>query len=190
MHILFEGIDGSGKSTQCNHLMQWLVDKEEPVYHLKLPDYSAIGMEFTRIFNHPYADPIIRAKTLGLLATAQEVWSQQFTKDYKWLIQDRGFLSTLAYNSSSYEDERYWNRVTTVAKQPDLIVYLDLPVNVAVERIERRKQEVSVYEQAKFLVEVKHRYERFISQFPNVLTIDAARPAIEIHDRIIARIKN
>ena len=75
MYIVFEGIDGAGKSTQIQMLQEWLEANGFRVETLVEPTDSEVGKLIRRILQRPDAQSDRIQKTLGLLFAAD-----------KWLI--------------------------------------------------------------------------------------------------------
>ncbi len=90
------------------------------------------------------------------------------------VIQDRSYYSTLAYQYPGLNDEawRELERIErTLALEPDLILYLDAPVDVAVKRVEQRGQR-DPFEDEPYLNKVKWKFEQMF-QPPKWVRIDA-----------------
>jgi dTMP kinase len=100
-------------------------------------------------------------------------------KEGKWIILDRYYLSTLAYQGAQgFSLKELLMENETIAPIPDLVIYLDLPLDVAFERMENRKKDLSLFEKKDFLERVKKNYEKCLKLF-NHIVIDATRPLEE-----------
>ena len=98
MYIVFEGIDGAGKSTQIQLLKEWLEDNGLIVETLVEPTDSEVGKLIRKILQRPDAETDKVQKTLGLLFAADRMLiMDKLSDDKKVIISDRSFISSLAY---------------------------------------------------------------------------------------------
>jgi dTMP kinase len=90
------------------------------------------------------------------------------------VVQDRSFYSTLAYQYPGLSAEA-WREVDRIEREiaiePDLVLYLDAPVEVAMKRVESRGQR-NAFEDEPYLVKVKRKFEQMF-QPPRWVRIDA-----------------
>lgn len=154
MYIVFEGIDGAGKSTQINALKQWLEDSGLEVETIVEPTDSDTGILIRKMLKNPNATEEIVQKTLGLLFAADRLilMDKLVNNEYcnKIIISDRSFYSSLAY-----QDPQNWiAEINKFAKKPDLVLLLDLDVDLAIERCSGEDE----FENKSFLANVKDNY--------------------------------
>jgi dTMP kinase len=98
MYIVFEGIDGVGKSTQIQMLAEWLENNGFRVETLVEPTDSEVGKLIRRILQHPDAQSDKFQKILALLFAADRMMIMDKLEDEsKIIISDRSFISSLAY---------------------------------------------------------------------------------------------
>ena len=98
MYIVFEGIDGAGKSTQIEMLKEWLEANGLEVETLVEPTGSEVGKLIRVILQRPDATTDRVQKTLGLLFAADRMLiMDKLEDDKKVIISDRSFISSLAY---------------------------------------------------------------------------------------------
>lgn len=151
MYIVFEGIDGSGKSTQIRLLKEWLEANGFRVETLVEPTDSEVGKLIREMLQHPDAQTDRIQKTLGLLFAADRMLIMDKLEDSsKIFISDRSFISSLAYQGSAE-----WIEVLNrYAKKPDLLILLDLDVKKSVSRTSGE----DTFENEEFLTGVKENY--------------------------------
>ena len=131
MYIVFEGIDGAGKSTQIQMLKKWLEDNGFNVETMVEPTDSEVGRLIRRILQRPDATTDRIQKTLGLLFAADRMLIMDKLEDEsKIIISDRSFISSLAYQ----EPAEWIEVLNKYAKKPDLLLLLDLDVKTSVAR--------------------------------------------------------
>ncbi|WP_296883826.1 dTMP kinase [uncultured Methanobrevibacter sp.] len=151
MYIVFEGIDGAGKSTQIQMLKEWLEANGFRVDTLVEPTDSEVGKLIREILQRPDATTERLQKTLALLFAADRMLIMDRLEDEsKIIISDRSFISSLAYQ----EPAEWVEVLNRYAKKPDLIILLDLDVAKSVARTSGK----DTFENEEFLTGVKENY--------------------------------
>ena len=90
MYIVFEGIDGAGKSTQIQLLKEWLEDNGLEVETMVEPTDSEVGKLIRKILQRPDATTDRVQKTLGLLFAADRMLiMDKLADEKKVVISDR-----------------------------------------------------------------------------------------------------
>ena len=151
MYIVFEGIDGAGKSNQIQMLKEWLEANGFRVDTLVEPTDSEVGKLIREILQRPDATTERLQKTLALLFAADRMLIMDRLEDEsKIIISDRSFISSLAYQ----EPAEWVEVLNRYAKKPDLIILLDLDVAKSVARTSGK----DTFENEEFLTGVKENY--------------------------------
>ena len=151
MYIVFEGIDGAGKSTQINMLKEWLEANGFRVETLVEPTDSEVGKLIRKILQRPDATTERLQKVLGLLFAADRMMiMDKLADEKKVVISDRSFISSLAYQ----EPAEWIEVLNRYAKKPDLLILLDLDVKKSVARTSGK----DTFEDEEFLTGVKENY--------------------------------
>ena len=165
MYIVFEGIDGAGKSTQIQLLKEWLEANGFRVETLVEPTDSKVGKLIREILQSPDATSDRVQKTLGLLFAADRMFIMDKLEDEsKIFISDRSFISSLAYQ----EPVEWIEVLNRYAKKPDLLILLDLDVKKSVARTSGE----DTFENAEFLTGVKENYLKLAENYTHEI-IDA-----------------
>ena len=140
--ITFEGIDGSGKSTQANLLIDRLSSLNIENLFLREPGGTTISEEIRTVLLNNRKDEM-SSRTEALLMCASRA---QLTKDIiipemkagKWIIADRFADSTLAYQGGGRGIDLDWlirlNEFATYGIEPDLTFYIDIDPEVGFQR--------------------------------------------------------
>ena len=158
MYIVFEGIDGAGKSTQIGMLEEWLEANGFRVETLVEPTDSEVGKLIRRILQRPDATTDHVQKTLGLLFAADRMLIMDKLEDKsKIFISDRSFISSLAYQ----EPVDWIEVLNKYAKKPDLLLLLDLDVAKSVARTSGK----DTFENETFLTGVKENYLKLAENY-------------------------
>ena len=183
MFIVFEGLDGSGSTTQVSLLTSALQKKGFDVVQTKEPvDDSPIGSLVRSALQKKWvADP----QALQLLFTADRAQHlrdviEPALAENKIVICDRYLFSTVAFGSLSVpqEDLLTWNDSFRI---PDMTFFLKLDPRECISRIESRGEAKELFEKEQTLQQVLKTYEWLSTQFQNFFTIDASLSREEIH---------
>ena len=158
MYIVFEGIDGAGKSTQIQLLKEWLEDNGLEVETMVEPTDSEVGKLIRKILQRPDATTDRVQKTLGLLFAADRMLiMDNLADENKVGISDRSFISSLAYQ----EPADWISVLNKYAKKPDLLLLLDLDVKTSVSRTSGE----DTFENEEFLTNVKSNYLELVKDY-------------------------
>ena len=165
MYIVFEGIDGAGKSTQIRLLKEWLEANGFRVETLVEPTDSEVGKLIREILQRPDAQTDHVQRILALLFAADRLLIMDKLEDKsKIVISDRSFISSLAY-----QEPMEWVEVLNrYAKKPDLLILMDLDVKKSVSRTSGK----DTFENEEFLTGVKENYLKLAENYTHEI-IDA-----------------
>ena len=158
MYIVFEGIDGAGKSTQIQLLKEWIEANGYNVETLVEPTESKIGNLIHEFLESPDANSQRAQQTLSLLFAADRISLMDKLEDEsKVFISDRSFISSLAYQG----DSEWVGILNKYAKKPDLLILLDLDVKTSVARTSK----TDTFENEEFLTGVKENYLKLAEDY-------------------------
>ncbi|MGD1991798.1 MAG: dTMP kinase [Anaerolineae bacterium] len=142
MFITFEGPDGSGKTTQARLLAEHLRRGGTPVVLTREPGGTPIGDQVRGVLHNPTnVDMTPEAEFLLYSASRAQLVRQIIFPALvagKWVISDRYFDSSLAYQgyARGLDVGTLWEitRFATGGLMPDLTIYLDIQPNQGLER--------------------------------------------------------
>jgi dTMP kinase len=138
--IVLEGVDGSGTTLQSQALTTWLQARGHTVVQTHEPSHGAIG-RMIREALRTEADPLDR-RALALLFAADRLHHVQNVINPaldrgEVVVCDRYLMSSWAYQA--LDCDLTWVRaINHHAPWPDLTLYLDVPVDVALSRVRSR----------------------------------------------------
>lgn len=143
--ISFEGIDGCGKSTQLQQLGDWIRKQGHAVCTTFEPGDTELGRDIRQILLHG-TDPVPEAELFLFLADrAEHVVKviQPALARGEWVLCDRYSDSTRAYQLAGRklaqgEDLEYLLTAAEIGVSPLYTIWLDLPVEQAMERMAMR----------------------------------------------------
>lgn len=144
-YILFEGVDGCGKSTQLGLLNDLLLDNaynKDDIVYLREPGGNKIGEKIRTILLDKKNDKMTSITELFLFEASR---SQSFEqniypglKEGKIFLADRSYYSTIAYQGYGRGMDRdmikNMNDIATKNFQPDLALIFDIPVEISLTR--------------------------------------------------------
>jgi dTMP kinase len=165
LFIAFEGIDGSGKSTQVKLLSERLEKAGHKIYATCEPTDGPIGKMIRSIFKHTMeADhrtiaALFAADRLEHLLDKNNGLLKKLEEGYT-IITDRYYFSSYAYHSVHTEMD--WvietNRLSAGLLRPDLNIFIDISPETGMQRIAAGRNSVELYETLENLQNVKAKY--------------------------------
>ena len=191
MFIVFEGIDGAGKSTQVDLFCQWLKKNGRPFTTCADPGSTSLG--------DAIRDILLRRKDLKICGEAEMLMFMtaraQMVKELirpslengEIVVCDRYTLSTAAYQGIGGELELsdIWSvaGVATGGLTPDLTFVFDLPLEEVFRRLgDSRDRMESRSEQ--YFEKVVRGYRQLSGDDPNCHLLDATQTIEEIQSQI------
>jgi len=144
--ITFEGIEGSGKSTQIDMLHKHLELRGHQVHRLREPGGTAVGDRIRAILLDPALSEMTDITEMLLFAASRAQLIRQEVRPAlaagKTVLCDRFVYSSLAYQAYArglpVATVRAANAPAIEGLLPDKVVLLDLPPNVALQRAKAR----------------------------------------------------
>jgi dTMP kinase len=139
LYIVFEGLDGCGKTTHSKSLVERLKNSGRKAVWTREPGSPLITLNVRDlVLSHQELDP--RALELLFQADRAEHTSKikQLTQDGYDIVSDRSYISGLAYALANNNDERRLKALLdySIRIQPDIVFFLD----ITPEEVEIRKQ--------------------------------------------------
>ena len=189
MFIVFEGIDGAGKSTQIQLLAQALRERGLELVLSREPT------------DGPWGRKLRESATTGRMSAADEL--EHFIRDRtehvatliepalaagRWVIVDRYYYSTIAYQGvRGLDPHALQQKMESLFPKPDRVFLLDLDPSAAVKRIRHgRGEDLNEFEQRESLERIRR---LFLSlEGDEILVIDANRSNAEVHEAILAQL--
>lgn len=187
LFIAFEGLDGSGQSTQTALLNEFLTQKGHKVVITKEPTLdSEAGKKIREILDEKTK---IEPRALQeLFAKDREAHLQNkiipALKDGKVVISDRYFFSSFAFGASEGVDLEWLILINSRFLIPDQTFILRVRPEVCIRRIEKRGTAKTLFEKQEKLTKVWNTYAVLPHRFSNAALIEGERPIEEIHDEI------
>ncbi|MGB1241431.1 MAG: dTMP kinase [Chitinophagales bacterium] len=176
--IVFEGIDGSGKSTQVKLLTEGLKAEGKSVYQTFEPTNSPIGSVVRNIL---YGRIDADEKTMAALYLADRLdHIQNGTNGMlkqleagKHVISDRYYFSSYAYHVPHVSLD--WvidaNSICAELLRPDLIIFIDISTEISLERLTKGRASLDKYENFERISTVRKNYFAAMKRFEGIENI-------------------
>lgn len=193
--IAFEGIDGSGKSTQIKKLMSYLSEKNIKCCETREPTEGPVGSVVHQVMTGRLkAD----SRVIAALFAADRIDHLvndvdgicKLTDKGITVLTDRYYFSSYAYHSVDMELEKVieMNRISAETLRPTVNIFLDVPVKRALERIAQNRVSTELYEKEERLIKTRENYFKAFDKLKDserIVIIDADADEDAVHSRIL-----
>ena len=148
MFIVFEGLDGSGKSTLIERFFEELKERKIPYVFTSDPGGTEVGDCIRKVILDKRLDPEPLTELLLFQASRVELVKKVILpslKDKKWVISDRFYPSTLSFQGYARGLDvakiNWLNKLVTDKCKPDYIVWVNTSIQVCQQRLEKRSED-------------------------------------------------
>lgn len=201
--IVFEGIDGTGKSTQITHVSQSSFAKQHSIHITREPSNGMIGKIIRQLLNDITFSQLSESLYTSLLAYLfaadrhEHLYGAQgilfHTNNKSIVISDRYLFSSLAYQKNT-DIPLLVNMLNSKFPLPSLIFYFDLSPKEAILRMQHKDKDSM--EKIEVLEHVHSQYNQIFqelaSQYPDITIchIDASADMSSITQKIISMLSS
>ncbi|WP_078146184.1 dTMP kinase [Exiguobacterium sp. HVEsp1] len=196
LFIVFEGIDGSGTSTQARLLKDYFINKSMKAIVTSEPSEGPVGNLIRQAmkqrtfftndkqhFDQQMAYLFSADRHDHLYNDVDGVFKKM--EDGFQVISTRYFFSSYAYHSDTPEDLELVKTLNAKFPNPDIVIYIDNPVDISLKRISQRSVQ-DIYENEEKLKKVKARYEQIFSEYQGtMLKVSGNLGLAETHKEIV-----
>jgi dTMP kinase len=181
--IVFEGLDGSGQSTQVSLLTDFLIKKGFDVVTTKEPTSdSQTSKKIRKILDEKEKVPPNELQKLFAQDRKEHLENLIIPalKAGKIVISDRYFFSSLAYGAASGLDLNWLIKLNDNFLLPDLTFLLKVRPGICISRIEKRGNPRDFFEKEEVLSKVWDKYKILPKRFKNIIVINGERLIREV----------
>jgi len=191
LFISLDGLDGTGKSTQCRLLAEWLRKQGQDVVECADPGGTAVGDAIRDLLLGRQHDMSLPCEALLFMASRAQLTAEVIRPALaagRTVLADRYLLANVVYqgHAGGLDPDRLWEigRLATGGLLPDLTFVLDLPVDVALSRRTGPADRVESRDLA-YHTRVREGFLAEAQRHPDIIqVVDAAQPVQKVHERI------
>ncbi len=185
LFLSLDGIDGTGKSTQCLLLAEWLRGQGREVVTAVDPGGTPLGKELREILLTHRRELTRACEALLFMASRAQLVAEVIRPALeagKMVISDRFLLANVVYqgHAGGLDVDLLWQagNLSTGGLEPDRIFVLDLPLEIALARrgrpADRMESQPMEYHQR-----VREGFLAEAHRCPNRITVIDARPGVD-----------
>jgi len=182
--ICVEGLDASGKTTHARRLVRNLRRKGFDAIYTTEPSRGEIGRFIRRhVLDRERRVPSVVEALLFAVDRFDHVEREikPALEEGKIVVSDRYVYSSLAYQGAAGLDLKWIEEINRLAMPPDLAIYIDVPPEVVVKRMRRKK---SVMERLETQRKVRDVYTKFVEN-EKLVPVDGNRRKDEVTKDIL-----
>jgi len=193
--IVFEGIDGSGKTTYAKRLAAYLSSPEKEAHFTFEPTKYVIGSLIRKVITKEIA---MNEQSIAALFAADrldhvqnlEYGMMQYLEKGHHVISDRYYISSYAYHvphvSLPWVIEA--NSIAADLLKADITFYIDISVDTSLSRIANNRTQFDLFESRERISQVRENYFNaldVVKSSENVIIIDGEQPMEDVYAQIL-----
>ena len=190
--IVFEGIDGSGKSTQCRMLADLLNKKGIASISLAEPTRGKWGMKIRQLLAKGRNGISANEELEWLMNDRREDVKHNIEpalKSGKVVLMDRYYFSTAAYQGAlGLDPQEIRANNEKFAPIPDRVLVFHNSPEKSLERIESSRKETSAFEKRDYLIEVQNIFKSFTG--PNIRFISSDPSLEKVYNQVLSEVQD
>lgn len=194
--IVFDGLDGSGQSTQASKIVSYLNESRQKhkfghsgAHLTKEPTSNLIGGLIRSQLSHDWRSSQL---CLQLLFAADRAYHLEkeiipLLEKGVMVVCDRYFFSSLAYGAVDTVDNvaiDWLIKINDNFLLPDLTFFIKVSPKICITRIAKERFGSTLFEKEDILAKVAQNYEKLAKMFKNIYLINGERPVAKITKEI------
>ena len=188
--LVFEGIDGTGKSTQCRMLAELLSQKGIANIALAEPTRGEWGMKIRRLLTEGRNGVSPEEELAWFINDRKqdvELNINPALKQGKVVLMDRYYFSTAAYQGAlGFDPEKIRKDNEKFAPQPDRVLIFHNSPEKSLERIESSREGKSAFEKQDYLMDVQNIFKSFAGK--NIRFISSDVSLVIFHEHVLKEV--
>ena len=180
--IAFEGVDGTGKSTQCRLLADYLESRSLAVVRLREPTQGVWGRKIQKILTEGRQDVTPEEELQYFINDRKEDVEQNIApalEQGEIVLIDRYYYSTAAYQGAlGFDPVKIIKDNEAFAPRPDRVFIIEVPLDESFRRIEEGRDTISSFEKRGYLEKVRKIFDTFTGE--HIRRIDSSPPVAEV----------
>jgi len=197
--IVFEGIDGSGKTTYAQRLAADLSTQNNEAHFTFEPTKYVIGSLIRKVITHEIS---MNEQSIAALFAADrldhvqnpEYGMLQYLNKGHHVVSDRYYISSYAYHvphvSLSWVIEA--NSIAASLLKADITFFINISVETSLDRISANRSQFDLFENKERISIVRDNYFKAldtVSDSENIIMIDGERPVDVVYKEILEYVK-
>jgi dTMP kinase len=184
--IVFEGIDGTGKSTQCKEMEVYLNKIGIPVSRFREPTDGIWGKKIRKILTDGRGDVTREEELSWFIEDRREDVKNNIIPSLsanKVVLLDRYYYSTAAYQGAlGLDPESILRENENFAPIPDRAYIFTVPAEECLARIESSRESRSSFEKLEYLKQVQNIFDSFKRK--NIKRVKSSGTIQNIHNQL------
>jgi dTMP kinase len=180
--IALEGVDGTGKSTQCGLLADFLESAGYSVVRLREPTTGVWGQKIRKILTEGRGDVTPEDELQYFINDRREDVEQNIRpalEQGKIVLIDRYYYSTAAYQGAlGFDPVKIIKDNEVFAPRPDRVFIIEVSLDESFRRIEEGRDSTSSFEKREYLEKVRKIFDTFSED--HIRRIDSSPPKDEV----------
>lgn len=197
MFIAFEGVDGTGKSTQLDQCRDWLIALGYEVLVCRDPGSTSLGLRLREILLNRSELKIDMEAEMFLFMAARSQMVAELIKPAlecgKVVLCDRFLLSTVVYqgHAGQLSPEIIWQigEVATQGYSPNLTLVFDVPLEIAMQRLGESRDRMESRGES-FFTAVRQGFLSEVNCKDDLVLVDAQGSVSEIQQKVQAAVRS
>ena len=185
--IVFEGIDGTGKSTQCSMLTELLNNKGIASISFAEPTRGKWGMKIRQLLTEGRKGISPEEELTWFINDRKEDVESNINpalKEGKVVLMDRYYFSTAAYQGAlGFDPQEIREDNEKFAPIPDRVLIFHNSPEKSLERIESSREGKSSFEKRDYLIEVQNIFKNFTG--PNIRFVSSDATLEKVHEEVL-----
>jgi dTMP kinase len=179
--IVFEGIDGSGITTQATLLRNYLISKNKDALLTKEPTDGLVGGIIKSALRKEWNTDPLTLQTLFAADRSHHLKTEiePALKRGKAVICDRYILSSLVFGSLGVS-VGILKQLNAEFRRPNMTFIVDTHPRICMERMKKARHHVELFEEEQKLEQVRRNMLSLKSYFPDTFVIDGNRAPEDI----------
>src|SRR4030042_3241613 len=188
LFIVFEGLDGSGQTTQINLLEKYLKLKGKKIHMTAEPSSSLIGGLIRAVLTQHWKLSNTGLQLLYCADRAHHIETEVYPALAKEniVLSSRYFFSTIAFGSLG-NDAEWLEKINEKFPKPDLTFFIKASPRECIKRLNISRFRKEIFEKEQKMEKVLKAYIKISKskKYKNFFTINGAQPAKKVSQDII-----
>lgn len=190
--IALEGVDGTGKSTQCGLLADYLESRGLEVLRLREPTQGVWGQKIRKILTEGRGEVTPEEELQYFINDRREDVEQNIAPALaagRVVVIDRYYYSTAAYQGAlGFDPARIIEDNEVFAPRPDRVFIIQVSLDESFRRIEQNRDAFSSFEKREYLEKVRAIFDTF--QGGHIRRIDSTGLREEVHAALRSEVES